>query len=319
MSCSLIDPMQIRSPLTNTTNVICEEELESSQIINAYRRDLGEKVSVFVEACLQGIDVVRIYQCLDTGYRFYVPLDLAGDGKFYEQLQQSSQQYYSLNLEHRLTEQFLGRHDLVLEIGCGSGLFMERLQQIGIKSIGLEFNEMAVLRARSQGLSVFREDIADHAKHHGEFYDVVCSFQVLEHIAEVKPFLQAALKTLKPGGKFIVGVPNNNPFLFQYDKYHTLNLPPHHVGLWNQQALKSLNKLFDLRLQKILVEPLLEQDYGHYLNLELHYWKNKPGWLAKLSQFFLFELKPSRLHYTFQKLRLKFAQGRNILVVYIKT
>ena len=69
-------------------------------------------------------------------------------------------------------------------------------------------------------------------------------------------FIKDSLLALKPNGKLIIGVPNNNPFLFVNDKYHTLNLPPHHAGLWNKKSLKSLEQIFNIELVSLQYEPL---------------------------------------------------------------
>ena len=73
---------------------------------------------------------------------------------------------------------------------------------------------------------------------------------VLEHIYDVKSFLEASLKVLKPEGKIIIGVPNSEPYFLGYDKYCTLNLPPHHMGLWNKKVFDKLAALFNLKILK---------------------------------------------------------------------
>ena len=89
-------------------------------------------------------------------------------------------------------------------------------------------------------------DISDEA----EFFDTVCAFQVLEHVYDVKGFLNAALRLLKKGGKLMIGVPNNEPFIRRYEKYNAFNLPPHHVGLWNKAAFERLCPFFGIKLKE---------------------------------------------------------------------
>ena len=76
-------------------------------------------------------------------------------------------------------------------------------------------------------------------------FSFICSFQVLEHVYEVYGFLNSAIALLKNKGKLIIAVPNNNPYFLKHDKYHTLNLPPHHMGIWDERSLKFIGKLFD--------------------------------------------------------------------------
>jgi hypothetical protein len=56
---------------------------------------------------------------------------------------------------------------------------------------------------------------------------------------------------LKKVGKLVIGVPNNEPYFQGYDKYCTLNLPPHHMGLWNKQVFEKAAPLFNLKLLQV--------------------------------------------------------------------
>jgi 2-polyprenyl-3-methyl-5-hydroxy-6-metoxy-1,4-benzoquinol methylase len=144
----------------------------------------------------------------------------------------------------------------ILDIGCGKGAFLKKVQDKVASCVGLEFNDQAIEKAKKSGLDVRKEMIEDHAAANPEHYDLICFFQVLEHINEVKSFLDAAIKALKPGGLLIIGVPNSDPWLLKYDKYHTLNLPPHHAGLWNKSVFQTFEQYFPLQLKSIGYEPL---------------------------------------------------------------
>jgi 2-polyprenyl-3-methyl-5-hydroxy-6-metoxy-1,4-benzoquinol methylase len=305
--------MQVKSPVTNNCNVTLEDELSCCRIIDAYKRDFDIDVGEYFEY----LDTVKIYKCKDTGYRFYFPFSLAGKSKLYKELQKQND-YYKVNLEHQVAEVFFNTNNLVLEIGCGYGIFLQKLQQRGISCIGLEFNEDAVQAGRNRGINILNQDVREHAKNNHETYDIVCYFQVLEHITQVHDFIQASLDTLKCGGKLIIGVPNNNPFLYRYDKYHTLNLPPHHMGLWNKKSLANLTKVFPFQLKTMLVEPLQANDYEHYFMLQAQHLKSRSTLLGKATELLLFNSYPTRIRRKLQKITSRFVQGRNILAVYIK-
>jgi len=81
------------------------------------------------------------------------------------------------------------------------------------------------------------------------------SFSVLEHIADPITFLQCTLKMLKVSGKLIICVPNNDA-LINKDKESPLNLPPHHMGLWNKQSLIFLGKALNIKVEQHVNEPL---------------------------------------------------------------
>lgn len=247
--------MQVRSPLSNSTNVMLEKEIQCGFIIEHYKKQMGIDVSKY----FQGLDSIQIYKCLDAGFRFYYPFNLEGDGEFYEELQKFPWYYMDWKWEHEIASTMVTPMDKVLEIGCARGSFLERMQQKGIECVGLELNESAVETGRRKGLNILSQSMQDHAKQNPGKYDLVCSFQVVEHIASVKEFTQAAVDTLRLGGTLIISVPNNDSLIFKCHDNIVLNMPPHHMGLWDINSLISIQDIFGLKLKRVELEPL----YSH--------------------------------------------------------
>lgn len=296
---------KILSPLTLSEKVREIETFDVNQIIDNYL-----KINVNVSNYFKNLNVVSLYECIETGYRFYHPFTTIGDDVFYEDLSQNRPNYYSSRWEHKRALNFIDKRDLILEIGSGFGLFIEFLNSNSINNVtGLELNPLAVKKCQELGLNVNQILIQEQAINYFETYDVVCYFQVLEHITEVKSFIQSSLDTLKKGGRLIIGVPNNNPYIFISDKFHTLNLPPHHAGLWNKKSLKALEKKFPVLLEKLEFEPL-ENTYDYFLQVQIEnatFIKKKI--IKTLKRFF-----PKTLKYVCCRL----FNGRNILVVFTK-
>ena len=236
------------SPLTNKPDTILTDTFLSKDIIMLYRQQLNIDVSRFFTS-----ENIYLYKDRDTGYRFYFPEDIAGDGKFYEALQQRNEEgyYHTWKFENQLAFDLLNVNDKVLDIGCGTGNFLSRVQQKTNTVFGLELNKEAVNECIKKGLTVTQELIEEHSENHIEYYDVVCMFQVLEHIYNVNSFLNHSIKVLKPGGKLIIGVPNSDPYFLSFDKYSTLNLPPHHMGLWNKKVFEKMASYFNLKIIKL--------------------------------------------------------------------
>ena len=237
------------SPITNTTNTRLSATFDVSDIIGLYKRQLNIDVSRF----FINLKTIKLYKCLDTGYKFYQPQSLAGDGMFYENLHKALNEnyYHSWKFENQLAFDNIQPGDKVLDIGCGIGNFLTRASEKSDHVYGLELNEDAVRICENKGLRVYNQLIEDHASTHESFYDFVVIFQVLEHITDVDLFVNASLKVLKPGGKILIGVPNNEPYFGGYDKFCTLNLPPHHMGLWSIKVFKKFSKLFNLTILKV--------------------------------------------------------------------
>ncbi|HMK05549.1 MAG TPA: class I SAM-dependent methyltransferase [Ferruginibacter sp.] len=236
------------SPVNNTANVTLIETFQSADIIKLYKDQFGIDVHHFFKG-----ETFSLFQCNQTGYRFYYPQGMDGDGAFYAGLQQKMGDgyYHDWKFENQLAYDNIKRNDKVLDIGCGTGKFLMRAKEKGAEVCGLELNEKAVGVCREKGLEVYNELISEHAVKKEGYYDMVCMFQVLEHIYDVKNFLDDSLKVLKKGGIIVIAVPNNEPYFKSYDKYATLNLPPHHMGLWNKKAFEKSASLFNLKMKDV--------------------------------------------------------------------
>lgn len=297
----------IQSPVTGSYNTSLSEEFSTATIIQKYQ-DQGLDVNNY----FKGLDKISLYTCNDTGYRFYYPFSIFGDDVFYEALQQNMATYYGENKwEHVEAKKMVGNGEKVLEIGAGSGFFLQQLQSLNCEITGLELNTKAIKTAQQKGISILNELIEDHVENNREKYDVVCSFQVLEHISDIKGFLNDSLSVLKKGGKLIIGVPHNNPYIYRHDKWHTLNLPPHHAGLWTRGSFEQLPAFFDIKLKSVSIEPIKEYKEW-FLAQKKHYATHSPAKAALLG------LIPRFVYKRFLKLIRNRINGRNILVMYEK-
>jgi SAM-dependent methyltransferase len=295
---------ELNNPLYKDGSVDSVEIFNTLKICEAYKV-MGIDVARF----FTGIEEVELFECYNTGYRFYYPFSIIGDAEFYKDLSLNHKNYYSTRWEHLKILPTLNVNEKVLEIGSGFGDFLKLLKAKGFKAEGIELNPEAITVCEKEGLKIHSVLIDEFAKQYTSKFDVVCYFQVLEHITNVHDFLKDSLMTLKPGGKLIVGVPNNNPYLFVNDKYHTLNLPPHHAGLWNKKSLTALERIFHIKVESLSYEPL-EKTYSQFLKTYIQNSKPIYAKLLKVVHVFL----PSLL----KKVLCKCIDGRNILVVFRK-
>mgnify|MGYP002777985705 CR=1 FL=1 len=294
-----------QSPVTHRHAATKLFDLDVQRIQDAYNK-MGLDVSKYIG------QEVSLWQCPATGYRFYYPFNIFGDAAFYENLQRQHAGYYPADkFEHQeaLKQVKAGEH--LLEVGCGPGHFLQFCGQKGVKAVGLEFNDEAIAACKQKGLEVHKFFIADFAALHPASFDVVCCFQVLEHIDTVKPFLNDCLAALKPGGRLMIAVPNSNPFLYKTDVYHAMNLPPHHAGLWNKLSFEKLPQYFPFTLELLLIDTMKEPKTW-FLSQKNWYLEHKP-WLGKA-----LSLIPRPLYKMAVRIASPWIDGRNIFVVYRK-
>ena len=150
------------------------------------------------------------------------------------------------------------QHADVLDVGCGVGAFLDVLRdRREARATGIDLSSEAVAIAQRLGRSASLGDLVNAVEGRIGEFDVVCVFQVLEHVADPRRFLQGCVRLLKPGGRLCVGVPNNDGYLgFQRIEDASLNLPPHHATRWGLRTLRMLERLFPLRLRRLRCEPL---------------------------------------------------------------
>jgi SAM-dependent methyltransferase len=231
-------------------------ETPTSKLVDGYREQLG----MSVERYFAGVDSIATYRCPDTGYMFYHPDSTAGDDAFYQVLQEFPWFYQEDKWEHAKALEHVEAGSRVLDIGCGTGNFLAAARAKGASVAGIELNTKSVAVAQGRGLDVTPNLVERYAEGREETFDVVCTFQVLEHIPRPKSFLTACVRLLRKGGLLVVGVPNNDGFL-KYADDAVLNFPPHHMALWTAESLEALQKLFPLEVVRTEREPLTVVDW----------------------------------------------------------
>src|SRR5262249_36500149 len=90
------------------------------------------------------------------------------------------------------------------------------------------------------GERVLKETLAEHLAVNARSYDVVCSFQVIEHLSSPATMFADMMRAVRPGGLVIVGVPQVPSALTRIPNFF-LNFPPHHLSWWTKTALSVLS------------------------------------------------------------------------------
>lgn len=91
-----------------------------------------------------------------------------------------------------------------LEIGTGTGVFLEELLGLGFDSVtGIEPSTAAIMAAPEHRRAWIREGIFAEHDYEPQSFDVVCCFMTLEHVYDPRDISEAALRLLRPGGAFL--------------------------------------------------------------------------------------------------------------------
>eukprot|EP00656_Telonema_subtile_P028042 TRINITY_DN30296_c0_g1_i1.p1 TRINITY_DN30296_c0_g1~~TRINITY_DN30296_c0_g1_i1.p1 ORF type:complete len:216 (+),score=37.56 TRINITY_DN30296_c0_g1_i1:162-809(+) len=104
----------------------------------------------------------------------------------------------------------------IADIGCGGGLLSEPLARLGAEVVAVDASERNVAAAtahKEQGLGLEKLEYvagtADDLDTAG--FDVVCSFEVIEHVADVPAFVGSIANLAKEGGTVCMSTINRTP------------------------------------------------------------------------------------------------------------
>lgn len=251
-------------PLCLASETTAQVTFETAKLVPAWL----EKFGINIQEELRGVLQFQLYRCAICSLSFFKPESLAGSPALYAALQNLEWYYMPRKWEHDIALLDIQDCKKGMEIGCGSGDFLERVRdEKKIPFEGCEQNPSAVEAARRKGLQVHLECPENLAQQHPGSYDVVCAFQVLEHVTQPREFLDAATRLLCKGGKLLIGLPNARSFLRH--QFNILDLPPHHMTRWNDQVLTRLQRWFPLRLVRIAYEPLADYHVDGYVEAHM--------------------------------------------------
>lgn len=107
---------------------------------------------------------------------------------------------------------------LILDIGCGVGSQLEILKQFSSQLSGMDVNKLALDEAQRRGYSVFQADIESWVDLE-EKYDIICAFDILEHLNKDSLALKNIYKMLKPQGFLIFSVPVCKRIFSDHDSF----------------------------------------------------------------------------------------------------
>ena len=112
----------------------------------------------------------------------------------------------------------LDQPQIGLDIGCGMGVVQQQLQQATAwRADGCDLNRWALAQHSTAAGRALYYDITDRRAELSGAYDFIVLFDVIEHIAETRPFIEAAVHHLKPGGYALVNVPACQAVYSRYD------------------------------------------------------------------------------------------------------
>lgn len=126
----------------------------------------------------------------------------------------------------------------LLDVGCGSGERLHRIQQIGWDAQGIDFDPDAVAVAKARGCRVQCGSL-EEMRFPDASFDAITMNHVIEHLCDPQASLHECHRILKPGGRLAIATPNIESWGHVRFGPNWRGLePPRHLHLFSGTSLR---------------------------------------------------------------------------------
>ncbi len=133
----------------------------------------------------------------------------------------------------------VSRGQVMLDVGCGSGLSLLEAQRFGAEAYGIEADPNIRRIADELGLRVHIGSLHDQP-FPGVSFDLIVLNQVIEHIPYPGKALGALKERLKPGGRVVLVFPNRRSFWQRFSGSKWINWHiPYHLHHFDANGFRS--------------------------------------------------------------------------------
>ena len=174
---------------------------------------------------------------------------------------------YTLKRKLSLINSFKNETKNILDVGAGTGDFLNVCKNNGWNTIGVEPNIDAINIASAKG--VFLEEDLD--KIQNKKFDVITLWHVLEHVEMLSDYIMKLKKLLSDNGRLVVAVPNHKSYdALHYKEFWAAFDVPRHLWHFSQ---KSIHKIFST--EGMIVEKTIPMKFdSYYVSLLSEKYKN---------------------------------------------
>ncbi|CAA0251377.1 class I SAM-dependent methyltransferase [Tenacibaculum maritimum] len=185
---------------------------------------------------------------------------------------------YALKKKLNLINSFASEEKKVLDIGAGTGDFLNICKKNNWKVFGVEPSVNARKNAYSKGIHL-KNNLSSYKD---EQFDIITMWHVLEHVQNLPEYIQTLKKLLKPTGRLIIAVPNYKSYDAKY--YHEFWAAfdvPRHLWHFSKYSIQQLFSKVNIEIEKIL--PMIFDAY--YVSILSE--KNKTGKINFIRAFYI--------------------------------
>ena len=134
------------------------------------------------------------------------------------------------------------------DVGCADGQFLHLAAARGWRVFGVELNPPAAEAARARGVEVALGSLEELDDLPWGQFDVVTSWDVLEHTPEPRAFSERVARLLAPGGTLVVTTLNYDSLVRRCFGLNWSMVCDDHFTYWNARSLRMLFESQGLKL-----------------------------------------------------------------------
>ncbi len=139
----------------------------------------------------------------------------------------------------------------ILDVGCGNGAFLYKMQAAGMDAYGVELSAEGAKEAQRLGLKV-KCGALEEQHYSPNSFDVITLNHVLEHIADPVKTLKELRRILKPDGTLVIAVPNSRSLArCIFGRYWASLDVPRHLMTHNPETMRIAAKKAGLKVKKV--------------------------------------------------------------------
>lgn len=128
----------------------------------------------------------------------------------------------------------------LIDVGCGIGYFLEEAKKRGWNVYGTEYTDEAVKICEVKGISM-KKGMLNPENYQEGMFDVITSFEVIEHINNPLEELHNFNKLLRKGGLVYITTPNFNSLLrYRLKADYNVICYPEHLSYYTPSTLKKV-------------------------------------------------------------------------------
>lgn len=168
----------------------------------------------------------------------------------------------------------------ILDIGCGSGNFLNNISDDRFDKYGIEINPEGYKISREKKLKIYNREMKD-INFEDNAFDIITLWHVIEHLNSPYEVIIPIQRILKKDGILVINTPNTDSIGFKYGGGIWFHLDaPRHLILYNR---KTLEYLLDRTGFKVVSEKNIFYDFP----LDL-FWSIRRSW----RRYFIYPFYP---------------------------